>query len=225
MSRYEKLFLLFSGIFLACLVIANTLVFKLFDLTLPIVGPITLVMGILPYPITFLVTDLISEIYGKERANYLVFVGFVVSMLFLGLILLANAIPVSQQQDAAVVQGHFNAVFGQSTRAIFGSMIAYLAAQFLDVHLYHFFKKLTNGKHLWLRNNGSTLISQLVDTTLVTTILFYDNPDISVPALIVAGYSFKLIVALCDTPLLYLGVYYLEDIVAKEKRQLHHVEV
>lgn len=225
MNKYEKLFLLLCGIFIACLIIANALVFKLFDVNLPFVGQATLVMGILPYPITFLVTDLISELYGKERANHLVVVGFIASLLFLGIIQLANAIPVSHMQDAAVVQGHFSAVFGQSVRAILGSMIAYLVAQSLDVQLFHFFKKLTKGKHLWLRNNGSTLISQLVDTILVTTILFYDHPDISHLTLIASGYAFKLIVALLDTPLLYLGVYFLEDITAHDKHEVRHIEI
>jgi uncharacterized integral membrane protein (TIGR00697 family) len=225
MNKYEKLFLLLSGIFIACLIIANALVFKLFDVPLPVIGQVTLVMGILPYPITFLVTDLVSELYGKARANFLVFVGFVVSLLFLGIIQLAYAIPVSHLQDAETIQGHFGAVFGQSVRAIFGSMVAYLVAQFLDVQIFHYLKKLTKGKHLWLRNNGSTLISQLVDTTLVTTILFYDNPDISIPALIAAGYAFKLLVALIDTPLIYLGVYLFEDVTSDEGRKPHHVEV
>ncbi len=204
MSRYDRLFLTLAGFFIASLIIANAFAFKLFDVHLPLLGTITLSMGILPYPITFLMTDLISELYGKAKANFLVWTGFFLSGYFLLLLLIGKAIPVSHVQDP-VIQEHYLGVFGQGARAIFGSMVAYLTAQFLDVRLFHFFKKLTAGRHLWLRNNGSTMISQLVDTIAVTTILFWDAPNINVPALILAGYSFKLLVALVDTPLFYLG--------------------
>lgn len=214
MKRYDLVFLILSAIFIASLIIANALAFKLIDVNLPLVGTIQLSMGVLPYPITFLATDLISELYGRKRANRLVWVGFGVSLYFLFFLIIGRYIPASQVQDP-VIQEHYMGVFGQSIRAIFGSMVAYLVAQFLDVRLFHFWKRLTKGKHLWLRNNGSTLISQFVDTAAVVTILFYGNPNINLFSLILAGYVFKLLVALVDTPLFYVGAHLFRDIEAE----------
>ena len=214
MKTYDRLFLVLCGIFIASLIIANAFAFKLFDVTLPLIGTITLSMGILPYPITFLVTDLISELYGRKRANFLVLVGFGLSLYFLMFITIGKYIDVSQVQDPEV-QAHYLGVFGQGARAITGSMVAYLLAQFLDVRIFHSIKRATQGKHLWLRNNGSTLISQLIDTVAVTTILFYDADNVNLVSLILAGYSFKLLVALVDTPLFYLGAAIFKDIEAE----------
>ena len=225
MSRYECIFLILSGFFISSLIIANCLVFKFFDIPLPFsfsigsveIDKLTLSLGILPYPITFLCTDLVCELYGKKRAGLLVLIGFVMSLYLLFFLMLGQPIPVSSVQDP-VIQDHYNAVFGLGTRAIFASMVAYLLAQLLDVHLFHFWKRLTKGRHLWLRNNGSTIFSQLVDTVAVITILFIDTmPFDTIVAMIVSGYLFKLFVALLDTPLFYLGARLFEDIAAETR--------
>ncbi len=213
MRRYDFAFLILSGIFLTSLVIANSLVFKFFDVSLPFVGVVTLSVGVIPYPVTFLCTDLISELYGKKRADAVVATGLLVSGYLLLILQLGRIAPVSHLQDAAAIQEHYEAVFGQTARAIFASMAAYLLAQFLDVRLYHFWRRLTNGKHLWLRNNGSTMLSQLVDTVAVVTILFYGVwTREQLAAVIASSYAFKLLVALLDTPLLYLAARLLRDI-------------
>lgn len=212
MRRYDFVFLLLSGIFLSSLVIGNSLVFKFFDVELPLKGIVTLSVGILPYPVTFLCTDLISELYGKKRADALVLTGLVVSAYMVLILQVGRVVPVSSLQDASI-QEHYLAVFGQSTRAIFASMVAYLFAQFIDVRLYHFWRRLTDGKHLWLRNNGSTMLSQLVDTVAVITILFYGVwTTEQIIDVIIAGYIFKLLVALVDTPLMYLGTRLFREI-------------
>ena len=163
--------------------------------------------GILPYPLTFLVTDLISELYGQKKANLVVLSGFFASLfvlLFLWLGGQFNAIPDSLVNDAT-----YDSVFRNAWRLIAGSMIAYLFAQFVDVRIFHFWKKLTKGKHLWLRNNGSTIASQLVDTTLVICILFVGvwNAD-QILSAIIDGWVFKMLMAILDTPIIY-GVIYL----------------
>ncbi len=220
MRRYDFIFLILSGIFLSSLVIANSLVFKFFDVSLPFVGVVTLSVGTIPYPVTFLCTDLISELYGKKRADALVLTGLLVSGYLLLVMEVGRIAPVSRLQDATAVQGHYEAVFGQSARAIFASMVAYLLAQFLDVRLYHFWRRLTNGKHLWLRNNGSTMLSQLVDTAAVVTILFYGVwTQEQIAVVIASGYAFKLLVALLDTPLLYLTAHWLRDIENESRAQ------
>lgn len=205
MTRYDWLFLVLAGLFVSSLVLANAMVFKFVDVPLPFVGLATISIGVLPYPITFLCTDLISELYGKKRAHAIVLTGFVVSVYMLGLLQLGRVLPVSHLQDE-MIQEHYMAVFGQSGRAIVGSMAAYLLAQLIDVRLYHFWRRLTDGRHLWLRNNASTMLSQMVDTTVVVTVLFAGVWTWSqIGAVILASYAYKLLVAAADTPLLYLG--------------------
>ena len=169
MNFKEQFYIFLSAIFIASLVTCNLIANKF--VTVDLGFKVFIVSaGILPYPLTFLVTDLISELYGQKKANLVVFSGFVASMfvlLFLWLGGQFNAIPSSIVNDDI-----YNSVFQNAWRIIAASMIAYLFAQFIDVRIFHFWKRLTNGKHLWLRNNGSTIASQLVDTTLVIMILF-----------------------------------------------------
>ena len=202
----DQLYLVLSGIFIASLVTCNLIANKF--VTVDLGFKVFIVSaGILPYPLTFLVTDLISELYGQRKANLVVFSGFIASLfvlLFLWLGGQFNSIP-----DSLVSDEIYNSVFQNAWRLIAGSMIAYLFAQFVDVRIFHFWKKLTNGKHLWLRNNGSTIASQLVDTTLVICILFVGvwNTD-QILSAIIDGWIFKMLMALLDTPIIY-GIIYL----------------
>ena len=137
----------------------------------------------------------------------MVFAGFVASMfvlLFLWLGGQFDAIP-----DSLVTDETYNSVFRNAWRIIAASMTAYLFAQFVDVRIFHFWKRLTNGKHLWLRNNASTVASQLLDTILVICILFVGvwNSDQIISA-IIDGWTFKMLMALVDTPIIY-GIIYL----------------
>ena len=223
MRKYDFVFLVLSGFFLASLVLANALVFKFVDVPLPYIGLATISVGVLPYPITFLCTDLISELYGKRRANAIVLTGFLVSLYMLLILQIGRELPVSHLQDDSI-QGHYVAVFGQSARAIFASMVAYLIAQLFDVRLYHFWRKVTNGRHLWLRNNASTMLSQLIDTTAVVTILFVGVWSWNeIGAVILASYVYKLLVAAVDTPLMYAGSWLFRDIKEESRsRDLIH---
>ena len=206
MKLKDQLYIVLVGIFIASLITCNLIANKF--VTVDLGFKVFIVSaGILPYPLTFLVTDLISEIYGQKRANLVVFSGFIASMfvlLFLWLGGQFNAIPSSIVGDET-----YNSVFQNAWRIIAASMIAYLFAQFVDVKIFHFWKKLTNGKHLWLRNNGSTVASQLIDTTLVVCILFLGvwNGDQIFQA-IIDGWLFKMLMAFVDTPIIY-GIVYL----------------
>ena len=168
----DQLYIFLCAIFISSLVTCNLIANKF--VTVDLGFKVFIVSaGILPYPLTFLVTDLISELYGQKKANIVVFSGFVASvfvLLFLWLGGQFNAIP-----DSIVNDDTYNKVFQNAWRIIAASMIAYLFAQFIDVRIFHFWKRLTNGKHLWLRNNGSTIASQLVDTTLVVICLLYTS--------------------------------------------------
>jgi len=206
MNFKEQFYIFLSAIFIASLVTCNLIANKF--VTVDLGFKVFIVSaGILPYPLTFLVTDLISELYGQKKANLVVFSGFVASMfvlLFLWLGGQFNAIPSSIVNDDI-----YNSVFQNAWRIIAASMIAYLFAQFIDVRIFHFWKRLTNGKHLWLRNNGSTIASQLVDTTLVIMILFvgvWESGQII--SAIIDGWLFKMLMAAIDTPIIY-GIIHL----------------
>ena len=206
MKFKDQLYIFLCAIFISSLVTCNLIANKF--VTVDLGFKIFVVSaGILPYPLTFLVTDLISELYGQRKANIVVFSGFVASMfvlLFLWLGGQFNAIP-----DSIVNDNTYNKVFQNAWRIIAASMIAYLFAQFIDVRIFHFWKRLTNGKHLWLRNNGSTIASQLVDTTLVVMILFVGvwEPSNIISA-IIDGWLFKMLMAAIDTPIIY-GIIHL----------------
>ncbi len=219
MRRFDYVFLILSGFFLSSLVLANAFVFKFLDVRLPIIGVAAISLGVLPYPVTFLCTDLISELYGKRHANAVVLTGAAVSVYMLLLLQIGRVLPVSHLQDP-VIQDHYLAVFGQSARAILASVAAYLIAQFVDIRLYHFWRKLTDGRHLWLRNNASTMLSQLIDTTAVVTILFYGVwPWSDIGAAILASYVFKLLAAAADTPLMYFGTWLFADIREESRKR------
>jgi hypothetical protein len=208
MNFKDRFYILLAGIFIASLVTCNLIANKFVTVNLGF-KVFIVSAGILPYPLTFLVTDLISEIYGQKKANLVVFSGFVASifvLLFLWLGAQFNSIPNSIVDDFT-----YNAVFQNAWRLITASMVAYLFAQFIDVRVFHFWKKLTNGKHLWLRNNGSTIASQLIDTTLVISILFVGVWDTNqILSAIIDGWIFKMLIALLDTPIIYVVIYLLK---------------
>ena len=166
--------------------------------------------GILPYPITFLVTDIISEIYGRKKANQVVASGFIASIFIMFVTSIAQSVPATVWSP--VNDETFTKVFGLFGPAVFASMTAYLVAQFIDIRIFHFWKELTKGRHLWLRNNGSTIFSQLVDTSAVLILLCsFDVIEWSrFNSLLINGFLFKVIVALVDTPLFYFFSWYLK---------------
>ncbi len=202
----QRTLLLLSGIFIAALVVSN-LIFQKFFTWSPF-GLITfeLSAGILPYPVTFLVTDIVSELYGKRRANQVVLSGLVASLFVLAVVTVADALPAPDWSP--VSDGLFHKVFGLFGPAVAASMAAYLTAQFIDIRVFHFWKRLTRGRHLWLRNNGSTIFSQLVDTSMVLALLSVAGAIewSRFWTLLGSGFLFKVLVALADTPLLYLSV-------------------
>jgi len=160
-------------------------------------------VGIIPYPATFLITDLISEIYGRKRANRVVVAGLIATVFVFLMVLLSNIAPATSWSPVSDVQ--FENVFGLTGVAVTASMAAYLLAQFVDIRIFHFWKKLTKGRHLWLRNNFSTMTSQLVDTAAVLGLLcIFGAIEWSLFwMLLFNGFLFKVLVALIDTPLFY----------------------
>ncbi len=208
----QRIYLFLCALFITSLVVSN-LIFQKFFYWYPIDIEIfdsklfEISVGILPYPITFLITDLISEIYGKKRANDIVIAGIFASLFSVGIILVADCVPAIS--NSPVDNATFKNVFSKTIIAVGASMFAYLFAQFVDIRIYHFWKNRTKGKHLWLRNNFSTWLSQFVDTFSIISLLCYFEvlPWSSFKGLLISGFLFKVLVAAFDTPFLYLGVY------------------
>ena len=208
----QRIYMLLGALFITSLVVSN-LIFKKFFYWYPFETEIfgtklfEISVGILPYPITFLITDLISEIYGKKKANQVVVTGIFASFFSMLIVYTANIVPATDWSP--VKDEMYTSVFGSTAIAVFASMIAYLLAQFIDIQIYHFWKKLTKGKHLWLRNNFSTFLSQFVDTFAVLFLLssFGEIQWNLFVGLLIAGFLFKVMMAVIDTPFLYLGVW------------------
>ncbi|SNR61999.1 hypothetical protein SAMN06265371_10725 [Lutibacter agarilyticus] len=206
-SEAFTIYLILASMFIAALVASN-LIFQKFFYWNPFgFFRFELSVGILPYPITFLITDIISEIYGKKKANQVVIAGIFASFFSMGIILASNYTPAIE--NSPINNELFSKVFGLSPIAVLASMLAYLFAQFIDIRIFHFWKRKTNGKHLWLRNNFSTFSSQLIDTLTVVTLLsvFGVLPWSMFTSLVLSGFLFKILIALLDTPILYFIVY------------------
>lgn len=208
----QRIYLLLGALFITSLVVSNLIFQKFFywyPFNVEIFGTklFEISVGILPYPITFLITDLISEIYGKKRANDVVVAGIFASFFSMIIVFVANDVPATGWSP--VKDDLFTTVFGSTAIAVFASMMAYLFAQFIDIQIYHFWKRLTQGRHLWLRNNFSTFLSQFVDTFTVLFLLcsFGKIDWDKFTGLLIAGFIFKVMIAALDTPFLYLGVY------------------
>ena len=230
-ARRERVFLVLAGLFLGTLAFLNILGISRF-IRIGSWGEgdaawvFAVAVGVLPYPITFLCTDFISELYGRRRANFVVWVGLLLNVWVVAVLYVGGILPGFSEIDPATGMPPREAddwVFYRIRQLTFGavtaSMIAYMAAQFCDVYLFHFWKRLTKGRHLWLRNNGSTLVSQLVDTSAVILITHFYAHALPIrdsaplwPQLftfIATGYAFKLGIALLDTGPFYVGVHYL----------------
>lgn len=228
--RREMVFILFSGLFLGSLAMLNILgISRFIDLSFTIFGmhvPFVVFVGVLPYPITFLCTDFISEFYGKRRANMVVWMGLLLNIWVIFIIWLGGVLPPQPEiipETGLPPEGDPNRIFFAVRKLTFGataaSMIAYLTAQFVDVHVFHLLRKLTKGRHLWLRNNGSTLTSQLVDSFAVVLITYYYAKAITISPgenvyqtliiLIASNYVFKMVSALIDTIPFYMGTKFL----------------
>ena len=203
----QKIYLILAGIFIAALVASN-LIFQKFFYWNPFGWyRFEISVGILPYPITFLITDIISEIYGKKKANQVVIAGIIASIFSMLIIYIANEVPAIG--NSPVNDETFTHVFGLSPIAVLASMMAYLFAQFIDIRIFHYWKKRTNGKHLWLRNNFSTFTSQFIDTFTVLVLLcsFKVLPWKMFSGLLLSGFLFKVIIAALDTPILYALIH------------------
>ena len=210
----RKIYLYLAGLFITALVVSNLIFQKFFywypfDIEIFDNKLFELSVGILPYPITFLITDIISEIYGKKKAIQVVITGIFASFFSIILLLVADSLPAIE--NSPIKDTVFKEVFSMTPLAVIASMLAYLCAQFIDIKIFHFWKNLTKGKFLWLRNNFSTFSSQFIDSSLVIGLLCFFNIlswDLFW-GLVLSAVIFKILIAIIDTPILYFFVWLL----------------
>lgn len=232
--KRDILFLSLAGVFITSLVLGNVIGTTKFVTIFSFVMPewlqsitpslvrdgslyiMSIPVGLLAYPITFLVTDLISELFGRRKAQLVVWIGFVLNIYLLLLMSVGHWFPNTYGVSGGL--NLFEGVYEFVIANTISSMIAYLIAQSVDVRLFHFWKRVTKGKYLWIRNNGSTMFSQLVDSTLILSILYFSgnlgeniNTLGMLGILIINSYLFKFFFALFDTPIIYFAVWYFKE--------------
>ncbi|MCC6645296.1 MAG: queuosine precursor transporter [Polyangiaceae bacterium] len=202
-----RLFFFLAANFVVALVVGDILGGKLTEV--PALGRGWVIsVGMIPFPVTFVLTDLLNEFYGKRAARYVTLVGFVMALFAYTTIFVAMAVPWAPFTREPAWDGmraeSFENVFNGSKRILVGSMCAYLVAQLLDIGTFHFLKRLTRGKHLWLRATGSTVVSQLLDTLVITFIAWTGLlPLRTILEMIATSYLVKLVIAICLTPIIY----------------------
>ncbi len=213
LDRRIQLFVVLAATFICCLLVGDIIGGKL--LQLDEAGRFVISLGMVPFPITFLLTDLLNEFYGKGAARFVTWVGFVMALLAFGIIQIGTELPAAPFTLAAEWTGTrpdaFDNVFGGSKRILFASMVAYLSAQLTDIAIFNALKRRTQGRMLWLRATGSTVASQLLDTVVVQVIAWWGVLDVgTIGTLAMTSYLVKVGVAIGLTPLIYAGHALLE---------------
>ena len=206
-SKKDIVYIILAGLF-----IANAIVAELIGGKLIVIGPFIMSIGILPWPIVFITTDIINEHFGRDGVKKLSFItagliAYCILILFIG-----TKIPALVTNET-VNDEQFYAVFGQGLFIMVASIIAFLVSQLIDVSIFWFLRKKTGKKMIWLRSTGSTIISQLIDSFIVSGIAFWLTGKITTSQYLnmsITGYTFKLILAILLTPLIYLGHYLIE---------------
>ncbi|MDD4875936.1 MAG: queuosine precursor transporter [Dehalococcoidales bacterium] len=185
--------------FVTCLLVANIIAVKLVSIFGYVVPA-----GVIVYPLTFLFTDVITELYGRQIASKVIWIGFAASILMVILIFLGKLLPPASFWE---YQPAYESILGMLPRITMASMIAYLISQHHDVFAFHFWRRKTKGKFLWLRNNASTMVSQALDTGVFITIAFWGTVPAGVLVnMLLTQYVIKLIIAVLDTPFCYILV-------------------
>lgn len=201
-NKKDIVYVILAGIFITNAVVAELIGGKLIT-----VFGVPMSVGILPWPIVFVTTDLINDYFGEKGVRKLSLITASLIAYTFVILFIAMRIP-AMQGDKLVTDDQFNGVFGQSMWIIIGSITAFMVSQLIDVSIFHFVKNRTGGKMIWLRSTGSTLISQLFDSFIVLGIAFWMTGKMTTEVFLASaftGYFVKMIIAIVLTPLIYLG--------------------
>jgi uncharacterized integral membrane protein (TIGR00697 family) len=213
LTRPQKVYVVCAAVFVTALVIAEATAGKFFQafrlpFTFSLFGfetdRVVMTAGVLAFPVTFIVTDVMNEYFGKRGIRFVTLLGMAMVVFEFALLQLALAVPATA--DSPVPGAAFAVVFGTTGRVIVGSLTAYLLGQLVDISLFHWLRRRTGGRHLWLRATGSTFGSQLLDTFVVLTVAFAGQIALGqIVAITLFNYGYKLLIAVVITPLIYLG--------------------
>jgi hypothetical protein len=215
MDKKIKLFTTLAGIFLSALILAEITGSKLIQITLWNDVVFTMTMGVVPFPVTFIVTDIINEYYGRRGIRFVTFLGM--AMILLVLLILQIDMMIPAASFSPVNDEAFNLVFSASGRIIVGSLVAYLIGQLIDIAVFHFLRARTGPRLLWVRATGSTIVSQLIDSFVVLFIAFSGQLSVEQIASIgVTNYIYKFMIAVCITPLLYVAHRAIDNYLGRE---------
>lgn len=212
-TKRDLVYIILAGIFIANAVVAELTGGKLIQ-----IGPFIMSIGIIPWPVVFITTDLINEHFGRDGVKKLSFITAGLITYCLLILFIAIQIPAAKG-ISTVSDEQFKAVFGQGIWIMIASIIAFLISQLIDVSIFWFLRNKTGKKMIWLRSTGSTVISQLFDSFIVSGIAFWMTGKITTAEYInmaTTGYTFKLIIAICLTPMIYLGHYIIEKYLSED---------
>jgi queuosine precursor transporter len=199
MDRKQRLFVYLTGIFVAALLVSDLIGGKFFR-----VAGLDFSVGMIPFPLTFLLTDIVNEFYGTEGARRLTYVGLVTALFVFGVINLAIALPTSP--ESLLSGAVFKSVIGSSVRLYIASLVAYLVGQLLDISIFFLVRRVTGERFLWLRSTGSTIVSQAIDSLTVSFVFLSGSKSVTyILQTARNGYLVKLALAVGLTPLIYLG--------------------
>lgn len=198
MDRRQRLYVWITAVFVSALLAGDLIGGKFFR-----VAGIDLSVGMIPFPLTFVLTDVVNEFYGSDGARRITYVGLGMALFVFTLINVALLLPVSP--ESPIPQELFARAFGWSARLYVASLTAYVVGQLLDIAMFQVFLRLTGHRFLWLRATGSTVVSQLVDTLVVNFVLLSGTKPLGfVLGVARNGYVVKLVIAIAMTPAIYL---------------------
>ena len=215
MDKKIKLYTILSSVFLSALILAEITGSKLIQIPVGIDLVFTMTMGVVPFPITFIVTDIINEYFGRKGIRFVTFTGMAMILLVLAILQIDMLIPAAG--FSPVGDEAFNAVFSASGRIIVGSLVAYLIGQLVDIYVFHFLRGKTGSRLLWLRATGSTVVSQLIDSFVVLFVAF--GGVLATAQIVEVGltnYIYKFLIAVAITPLLYVIHKLIDNYLGKE---------
>jgi len=210
----HKLFIVLTATFSACLLIGDLIGGKLIAVTVFGIG-VTTTVGMIPFPVTFLLTDLINEFYGQRAARFVTFLALCMALLAYAFVYVAATVPIAEMtKDPAwtgVREACFQNVFVGSLRMLSASLVAYVIGQLTDIAVFGALKRWTGTRLLWLRATGSTAVSQLIDTVAITVVAWTGMmPPAEILRIILSAYTLKIVIAVGLTPLIYAGHGFVE---------------
>lgn len=219
MTLYEQIYFFLGCIFCIVVIVGNIIFQKFIHISIPSILNLEISVGVLLYPITFLISDLLTEFYGKKRAKYVTLVTIVIS--FLVMCLLYISVNLKAVDWSHINDEQFKKVFSVYNTGTLASIIAIYIGQIIDITVFAWLKAKTNSQHLWLRNNVSTIIAQFFDTLAVLIILCFFNilPLSQLPNVFISSFIFKIIAAIIDTPFCYLGHFIIASVLKTNNQQ------